>query len=163
MSILSSLLASVKLTKLGSCSRCTRQAFRFSALSWVLTLFCAYYSPSLVFQSIFALSVCLTLLWIAHLVAYSTRAISAKVAGNANIDGKTRMVISSSRRDFLPLFARVLAGAALASAITSPAFADSACGGFNGECKPCARRNSANTDCEWCHSCGSNCPQNNNC
>jgi hypothetical protein len=154
---------------LGYCKRCIRKAFQTAAIGWSLVTFATVLGqPRTLTATLTIASAGLTLLWVAHLVAYARKATAyidekSASAESPNSPGAKIQLQSSSRRDVIPLFARMIAGAAIASAIATPAFADSACGGYNGECNRCARRNTPNSPCEWCHSCGSNCRQDNNC
>jgi hypothetical protein len=163
MSIFHATWSKLLTVKLGYCSKCTRKAFQTATTAWAFTAVAVVFDLPRVAMSLCVIATVLSFLWIAHIIAYARKKTKATRNNEANSTTIKPTVITSSRRELFPLFARILAGAALGSVIATPAFADSACGGFNGECKPCARRNDANSPCEWCHSCGANCPQDNNC
>lgn len=142
---------------LGYCSNCIRKAFLTAASAWGLALLIALSDWSNLLPVAVFGAVGLTMLWIAHLVGFARKVTVATVSGKVNM-------ATPSRRAVLPLFARALAFAAFASAMSRQAFADSPCGGwYNALCPPCERRVTVNSPCLPCHSCGANCPQNNNC
>jgi hypothetical protein len=138
--------------RLGTCGRCLRKAFVASGATWGLALsvmlFGSEYSTGLV--ALLVAAIILTLLWIAHLIAFARRT-----------------TMRSDSRHGLPVpsfvFAQAMMTAASASVKIRPL--DSDCGGFNGECDdPCMRQTAPGIEnCEYCHSCGEDCPQDNEC
>jgi hypothetical protein len=146
--------------KLGSCPYCIRKAFQAAAGAWafaLLVLALGWSSASLVL-AIIALG--LTALWIAHLVTYAVRVVLHWKRTQTAAETSRAVVITSSRRDLLPVFARAIAAAVLTSTVTPSAFAAGwgACG--SGPCTSCYRPYYDNSGgpgtCIWCHSCAIN-------
>lgn len=144
-------------SKLGRCSLCLRKAFQMSALAWALTLvlFVAS-SSSAIWRIAFVVSVSLTVLWIAHVLAFSARS-------TALAPSRRSETFDAGRRRVWLIILRASGLAVLASATLRPAFAESPCGGWPDQglpCGPCERRNTVNSECEPCHSCGQDCQGN---
>jgi hypothetical protein len=97
---------------LGSCPRCVRTAFRAALVAWVLTGLSQVnpFSPSVLTR---IAAIALTLLWLGHLLAH---AIKVSVAARRRQEGINNPNVVS-RRSMLPIFARTLATAALATSI----------------------------------------------
>lgn len=98
---------------LGVCRRCMHQSFvaallaaAAAAVAW------AWFGSSVAIAFLAAGALGLTLLWIAHVVAYAARtAIRPRCAAHADA------VADPSRRTFLPAFVKTAAGVALATAL----------------------------------------------
>jgi hypothetical protein len=86
---------------LGSCPRCVRSAFRAALVAWVLTGL-------------------RTLLWLGHLLVH---AIKVSAAARRRQEGISNPSVVS-RRSMMPIFARTLATAALATSIPTLSFAE---------------------------------------
>ncbi len=133
---------------LGYCQRCVRKAFLASAGMWALALASAASPWSQIWIVPVLAAVGLTILWVAHLVAYA-----GKVAATDSAKQDDDLL---SRRSLLPIFLRALASAALVTSFSHPAFADSPCGGWPDQglpCGPCERRNTVSSPCLTCASC----------
>ena len=137
-------------SKLGYCAKCVRKAFVIAAAFWVLAIAALFCGTTAALATTLTFAIALTALWLAHIVAYSKRSSAPE---------RTNL----ARRAFWGGFAKTLAAVALASAMPRTALADSACGGFSGECNRCQRKVSPSSRCEDCHSCGADCPQDNSC
>ena len=106
--------------RLGSCPRCVRSAFRATFVAWVLTGFSQAIScapPVLALTRIAAFT--LTALWFGHLLAHAI-----KVSAAARREKGFNNSVAVSRRNMLPIFARTLATALVATSIPALAFAD---------------------------------------
>lgn len=106
---------------LGSCPRCVRSAFRAALMAWVLTGLSQAipFSPSsLTLTRIAAFA--LTLLWLGHLLVH---AIKVSAAARRRQEGISNPSVVS-RRSMMPIFARTLATAALATSIPTLSFAE---------------------------------------
>lgn len=147
-------------TKLGSCPYCIRKAFQAAAGVWALALlfFALNWSSLLPMVAIIALG--LTALWLAHLVTYACKIVVGRKHSETAADISNAQMITSSRRDLFPLFARALGAAVFTSAMTPSAFAAGwgACG--RAPCNNCARPYYDNSGgsplCYACHSCAIN-------
>jgi hypothetical protein len=102
---------------LGHCSLCTRKAFLTAVSAWAASAILAFgadWPHALTFAE--AIAAGLTGLWIAHLLAFA-----GKASGRArNIRPE---LADPSRRAFLPVFAKTLAFAVVASTVPRLAFA----------------------------------------
>jgi hypothetical protein len=101
---------------LGHCSRCTRKAFLAAVSAWVTTAIALWAEWPQALAIAEVISVGLTALWITHLLAF---------AGKVSREGHEIRpeLLNPSRRAFLPMFARTLAFAAVASTVPQLAFA----------------------------------------
>jgi hypothetical protein len=106
---------------LGSCPRCVRSAFRVAFMAWVLTGIgqAIPLSPSCLELTRLG-AILLTTLWMAHLFAHAIKVSAAARPRQEESNNLHRML----RRDMLPMFARALTSAALATSIPTLAFAD---------------------------------------
>jgi hypothetical protein len=143
--------------KLGRCSRCIRKSFVAAAAGFLtLALINQIAIASRFLIPVEIVTLMLSVLWIAHLVAWAKRAGATQESAAARETQKsdTRLL---SRRAALPVFAKSLAAIAIASALPRLANA-SACS------KTCPDGTSASNSCDaptpFCHcSCagGANC------
>jgi len=106
---------------LGSCPRCVRSAFRAAFVAWVLTGFSQAipFSPRFLVLTGTAVFV-LTALWLGHLLAHAIKVSAVARLWQQGINNP----VVVSRRNMLPIFARTLATAVLATSIPTLAFAD---------------------------------------
>src|SRR5690242_15729573 len=96
---------------LGGCGKCMRSAFRAAAIAWLLTAACWQYGPSIAYEAALLISALLTMLWIAHLFAYSIRqSASAKVVSREQL-------VPGGRREVLSGFAHSFVAAAAVTAL----------------------------------------------
>jgi hypothetical protein len=106
-------------THIGTCGKCMRQAFLAAATAWCLCL------PALIASSLsgssmpiiaaLALAGLLTALWLLHVVVFGMR-IALYTSGKTEAAaGKPHQ----SRRAFLPIMAKAIAGMVLATALPS--------------------------------------------
>jgi len=150
-------LAAFIWSNLGYCPNCMRKAFLTALIAWGMVVIIALLHWSVLVPVAIISAVGLTTLWVAHLVAFDGKATVAVEISKSNTE-------YLSRRTLLPIFVRALAFAAFASSMSRSAFAESPCGGWdNLPCGRCQRRNTVSSPCEYCHSCGSGCPQDNSC
>jgi len=109
------------LSGLGRCPKCMRTAHIASLVSVVSTAILFITGvPSALLACSFILTGLLLGLWIAHLIAFAIRASRTPA-------DQRRAAESISRRQFVTLFARSLAFAALATSLVMPAKAQSRC------------------------------------
>lgn len=102
--------------KLGHCPVCTGKAFFAASLSWIIVLIFAAKRWETLTSISFIVSSCLSLLWLAHVVAYATKVYLA-----FNKGGKANSSIS--RRAVMRVFANALIGAVIGSMLPHAAFA----------------------------------------
>lgn len=133
---------------LGYCERCVKKAFMAATAAWITVgLLFVLGESRLLIPGLIAAAL-LTVLWIAHVGAFAFRSTK----GTASLSN-TRF----SRRRFISVFLKTT-GVAVAVSIPMKAHAWSACGGWNGECHPCARKYTAtDSNCYSCRSCGDKC------
>ncbi len=112
------------ISNLGICGRCMRQSFAAALLASTSAAAAGVWvGPSAITALLASGALGLLLLWMAHIVAYAARAAAGLRPGDHA--GK---VADPSRRTFLPSFAKVLVGAALATALPARlAHADVTC------------------------------------
>ena len=96
---------------LGGCGKCMRSAFRATVLSWILTAGCWGYGPPIAHGPAFVLSVLLTSLWIAHILAYAVRR-----SGLGTLT-KQEQISLVHRREILSRFAHSLLAVAAVTAL----------------------------------------------
>jgi hypothetical protein len=144
----SSVIRSFDLRHVGTCWRCMRISFVAMTVSWVLLCGALWLCPdAVIFASIGPIS--LTAVWLAHVVALSTRSARSELPENY------------SRRLAIRTAVMATAGAAVMSAMSSKAYADlSGCGGWGGGpesgCRPCPNncyRQNDECGCTPCASC----------
>lgn len=101
-------------SKLGECSYCMRKAFQ-SAIGTFASVAVAIYltAPTLIVLSLASLAVLLTLLWIAHLIAFASRRANSHRLPSGSV----------TRRSVVTTFARAFVGVALATSVPSRAVA----------------------------------------
>jgi hypothetical protein len=102
---------------IGHCSRCTRKAFLAAISSWATALvlaICTNWTYALILAV--ALSIGLTALWMAHLLAFASKFTH-------NVSVLQPDLFNSSRRAFFPIFAKTLAFATVASSVPRLALA----------------------------------------
>jgi hypothetical protein len=141
---------------LGYCTKCIRKAFLTAAGAWCLVALLAMADSPKFWYVGTVLAIGLTTLWLAHILAFARKSIFTS-------SSRTPNPVALSRRALWPFFLRAAASAALASAVSRAAFAESPCGGWPDQglsCGPCQRRNTVSSPCEDCHSCGQNCQGN---
>jgi hypothetical protein len=145
----SAVIRSFDLRHLGTCRRCMRISFVTMTVSWVLLCGALWLCPDAVILASVG-PVGLTAVWVAHVVARSTRSVRSELPKNY------------SRRLAIRTAVMAAAGAAVVSVISSRAFADgmSACGGWGGGpesgCSPCPSncyRQNDECGCAPCASC----------
>jgi hypothetical protein len=112
-------------THIGTCGKCMRQAFLAAAVAWCLCpaalIASSLFSSSVPIMVALAFAGLLTALWLLHVVVFGMRIAlyttrKTEPAGGVEVnEGKTR----PSRRAFLPIMAKAIAGIALASALPS--------------------------------------------
>lgn len=128
--------------QIGSCPFCTRKAFLAMAASWIVTAAIMTISdlPTLSLTSL-VIAATLTALWASHLVAYANR-ISTKTMA----DDVQRYI---TRRNIIPLYAKILAAAAITSMIPKLAFA--------GSCSTSCPNGSSSNTCPGSQTCSCHC------
>ena len=112
-------------THIGTCGKCMRQAFLAAATAWCLCL------PAAIASSLFssyipiivalAFAGLLTALWLLHVVVFGVR-IALYTAAKTEPAGGMEAAVGKphpSRRAFLPILAKAIAGMVLATAIPS--------------------------------------------
>ena len=112
-------------THIGTCGKCMRQAFLAAAAAWCLCLPAAIASSlsgsNMPIIAAIALAGLLTALWLVHVVVFGMRialytAAKTEPAGGMEAsEGKPHQ----SRRAFLPILAKAIAGIVLATALPS--------------------------------------------
>lgn len=111
---------------LGHCSKCMRTAFRAAAIAWICVA-TVYLFASTLFSAILAvIAVCLTVVWLAHIVAFGI-----KSPGSAGLRQRRSQGIVSSRRTFVYSVVRAMGTAVVFTSF--PAISGSA----NCDCKVC--------------------------
>jgi hypothetical protein len=106
---------------LGRCPRCMRQSFIATLGAWAFTLWALLSVGETVVTALMAaLALGLSALWIGHLIAFAARATPAFKERNKTDAASGEGL---SRRQLMPMFARTLGAAALATALPSSAFA----------------------------------------
>jgi hypothetical protein len=116
---------------LGGCAICMRSAFRATVVAWILTVACRQFGPSVTRGPVLVISVLLTTLWVAHILAFSIRR-----AAQISVVSQEQL-ISGGRREVLSKFARLFVAAAAVTALPalinfsmiSKAYAAPRCGG----------------------------------
>jgi len=147
---LSSIIRTFNVRNIGTCATCMRISFLAMALSWLLVL-AALTLDLNAKVLIYAVSIGLTLLWLAHIITRAARSMHPSGADDY------------SRRLAIRTFVKAAVGAAVVSGAAFPwqAHADSGCGGWSGNsgCSPCSacQRQTSDCQCYSCRSCGSNC------
>jgi nitrate reductase NapE component len=134
---------------LGQCPNCVRKAFLAAGSAWCLTLLIAITNWPNILPAAIIGAFGLTTLWVAHIFGFARKVTFATESRTPNLE-------LPSRRAVWPLFLRAVAVAALASAMSRQAFAESPCGGWPDQglgCGPCQKRNTVNSPCENCASC----------
>ena len=106
-------------THIGTCGKCMRQAFLAAAAAWCLCLPAAiagsWFSSSMPIIAALALAGLLTGLWLLHVVVFGMR-IALSTSGKTEAAGDKP---HPSRRAFLPILAKAIAGMVLATALPS--------------------------------------------
>lgn len=112
-------------THIGTCGKCMRQAFLAAAMAWCLCLSAliagSVFRSSLPIMAALAFAGLLTALWLLHVVVFGVRIAlystgkTEPASGIEVTEGKPLR----SRRAFLPVMAKAIAGIALATAIPS--------------------------------------------
>jgi hypothetical protein len=93
-----------------------RMAFLSAGCVWFAALAAEVFLPgTIVVIALVAVALALSLLWLAHLVAYAAR--RARCAARTPSVDRAGTITRYRRRDIFPLFARTLALAALATAL----------------------------------------------
>jgi hypothetical protein len=129
--------------QLGRCPFCMRKAFIAMVAAWGLTaLLVNLAAPPGALATFGFAAVVLTLLWVSHLVAFASRISARPTMGD--VRGLT------SRRAALPLFVKVLAAAALASAAPRIAMA---CTSMGDVCNSKSECCSESDSCSWVTGC----------
>lgn len=95
---------------LGHCHYCTRKSFVLAVMSCVIAVACTYFLPRETIVPATVCSVALTALWIAHVTVFS---LKASKRPSDTLTPSTKL----SRRKAFSVFAKVLAAAALSSAL----------------------------------------------
>lgn len=122
--------------RLGICPVCMRSAFTAAAITWLVTLGVALTEfPGLPISLVAAGGA--TLVWLAHLVAYSVKRVYPSAAPG---DNGTALPVTMSRREALGRFLRLLAGAAAFT--IAPAYA----GGNPNQAYNCSPTNNYQSD-----------------
>jgi hypothetical protein len=138
MSTYQRLSAVFDLRHLGKWSFCVRTSFKFALFSMTCLLIALVTNSHFVIITALC-SVPLTLLWISHIAASAIR----------NND-----LTDNSRRTFARTLLKAIISAAILSASSRLAYADSSCGGWNdGGCVTTCERQDTNGKCHFCHSC----------
>ena len=112
-------------THIGTCGKCMRQAFLAAAAAWCLCLPAAIASSltgsSLPIIAGLALAGLLTALWLLHVVVFGIRITLYKTRKIEPAGGREAAVGNprQSRRAFLPILAKAIAGMVLATAMPS--------------------------------------------
>lgn len=120
-------------SQLGNCIFCIRTAFQVAAFSWGAVVLGYFSNSAIILYVTLGLSVCLTLLWIAHLIAYSVR--TSRFTGYAQPNPRAEIL---SRRAAIPVFARILLSVTFASTVPAIARAQACppgqtrCGAYGG-------------------------------
>jgi hypothetical protein len=131
---------------LGRCPTCVRQSARAMLCSYLACAAASWLSSSwIITGGLTALSILLTCLWIAHLLAYASRSSRAEYASPSN--GARRAVL----RRFVRNFAAVAVATAV-PAITQTGWAQGVaktvnCKNGSGSCGPCPQGQNCNC---WC-------------
>ena len=108
---------------LGRCPKCMRISFLASLAAWALLVAVNLIDDQSAFTAVATISaLAFTVLWIAHLVAYATRAAMGSDKPN---DRSVEPTAVLSRRQIIPIFARALGAVALSTALPATAFAQS--------------------------------------
>lgn len=103
---------------LGRCSYCMRKAFRVSIVGWAATMLIAVANgPSRLLNVAAAGAILLTALWLAHLAVFAGRATTGTGGSRVTSHNQSSERMTVTRRAALPVFARALGFAALASAV----------------------------------------------
>jgi hypothetical protein len=110
---------------IGTCGKCMRQAFLVAAAAWCLCLPAAIASSltgsSMPIMAALALAGLLTALWLLHVVVFGMRIalyISGKTEPASGMEASEGKPLRS-RRAFLPILAKAIAGMVLATAMPS--------------------------------------------
>jgi hypothetical protein len=129
-------------SNIGRCSYCMRKAFLAMMASWAILVALIEFSlPGMLLVPVGVISIALTALWLLHVITYASRA-SAKPLDAAEV---------TARREVFNLFAKALAGAALATALPRLALA--------GSCSTTCGSTRYSTSCPDGHQCNCNCNQ----
>lgn len=136
---------------LGRCPKCMRQSFLVALAAWAAAIIARVMDGSGALSIGIALGAgALSLLWVAHLLAYAARSVAPLPAGDSS--GAETL----SRRDIIPKFARAVGVMALVTATPASVWAQSCC-----DCSKCASgQNCCNTahGCCGCFPGGVSCP-----
>lgn len=132
---------------LGDCPKCMQKSFRAATIAWfVLMIATRFIGEALVLQSIGILAIVLTLVWVAHLIAFSYR----RVAGGAVAKRELASgVACQTRRAALSMVAKTVAGGlALTILPTLSGAADRCPSCCTNNCKDCSKCNPKLTQSE---------------
>lgn len=130
-------------TNIGRCPYCMRKAFLSMMASCAILIVLLVFSvPNLLLASAGAVTIVLTALWLSHVTSYAIRASAKPVVKAVDV---------SARRSAFKLFAKALAGAALATAAPRIALA--------GSCSTTCGSTRYSTSCPDGHQCNCNCNQ----
>jgi hypothetical protein len=131
----------------GRCPRCIRKAFLSALAAWLVTLLAIALGASPLATALFSIAALgFSTLWLAHLIAFASR---TSIAATRNATNDDYRLLSWSRREAIPRFARALAFAAVSTGalpFIKPAFADSPCQNCQGcwNCCTCYQQVCAN-------------------
>jgi hypothetical protein len=142
-------LKNLLLAHLGHCTQCMRMSFVAAVTAWGLFLAAYAAAPSAIAVLTGLAAISLSAVWFAHIIVFATkRTLSAL----APLEGGKRFagVPSLPRREFVPIFLRTLAFAAVITA--SPRAITSAFGQNQGPCDHCERYKGTAT-CYTCCRC----------
>jgi hypothetical protein len=131
-----------------------RTSFLAAAVSWIASIAACAADAAAVGVSCGVIAALLTCLWLAHISAFAWR-VAASAGSGSRDGGQRREVSSPARREFVPLFVRTVALAAIMSSL--PDTISSALGKNQGPCDGCSRYKGSQT-CWTCCNC-----QNSNC
>jgi hypothetical protein len=136
---------------LGRCPLCTRKAFLATLAAWIITIGASITVKPSIWLSISTIcALLLTMLWMAHIVAFSLKSSSASKFTTADFD--------PARREIFSIFAKTAVTAAFASALPTISYAQGRgqnCAGI-GKCpdgapyccsKPCGFGRTAHACC----------------
>lgn len=126
--------------KLGRCAVCMRQCFVAAVSAWAVSLaLWLVIAIHLIADVALVAATCLTVLWIAHLVAYASRMAAAS-------EGHVTSAHKISRREAIPTFARAFGAIALSTALP-------VCAAAAQSCCDCSKCNSNQVCCNTANGC----------
>src|ERR1700687_3904635 len=116
----------------GRCPKCMRQSFLAALCAWTsVVALQLFVGESTLTATAIVVALGLAALWVAHLVAYATRAVATP---KVRRDRTAIQASLMSRRETIPAFARALGAIALATALpATTVFADAKC-----DCSRCS-------------------------